>query len=78
MHTNDEILASIRAIEIELEHIRRIVSKRDDSDFDLLRGPKGPTVSFDDSITNSAFDVKCSWPTITPDGNISFEERTNE
>ena len=59
MHINDEILARIRAIEIELEHIRRIASKCDDSDFDLLRGPKGPTVSFDDSITNSVFDVQC-------------------
>ena len=56
MHINDEILASIRAIEIELEHIRRIVSKCDDSDFDLLRGPRG---LIDDSITNSVFDVQC-------------------
>ena len=75
MHTNEEILASIRAIEIELEHIRRIVSKCDDSDFDLLCGPRG---LIDDSITNSAFDVKYFWPKITPDGNIIFEERTNE
>ena len=56
MHTNEEILARIRAIEIELEHIRRIVSKRDDSDFDLLRGTR---VLIDDSITNSVFDVQC-------------------
>ena len=75
MHTNDEILASIRAIEIELEHIRRIVSSHDESDFDLLRGPRG---LIDDSITNSAFDVKCCWPTVSPNGSISFEERTNE
>lgn len=59
MHIDDEILASIRAIEVELEHIRRIVSKCNESDFDLLRGPKGPAVSFDDSITNSVFDVQC-------------------
>ena len=59
MHTNDEILVSIRAIEIELEHIRRIVSKRNESDFDLLRGSKGPTVSLYDVITNSVFDVQC-------------------
>lgn len=56
MHIDDEILASIRAIEIELEHIRRIVSKRDDSDFDLLRGAR---VLIDGSITNSVFDVQC-------------------
>ena len=56
MHINDEILASIHAIEIELEHIRRIVSKRDDSDFDLLRGTR---VLIDGSITNSVFDVQC-------------------
>ena len=59
MHINDEILASIRAIEIELEHIRRIVSKCNESDFDLLRGSRWLTVSFDDSITNSVFDVQC-------------------
>ena len=75
MHINDEILASIRAIEIELEHIRRIASKCDDSDFDLLRGTR---VLIDGSITNSVFDVKCCWPTVSHNGSINFEERTNE
>lgn len=75
MHINDEILASIRAIEIELEHIRRIASKRDDSDFDFLRGTR---VLIDGSITNSVFDVKCYWPTAAHDGNVSFKENINE
>ena len=71
MNTNEEILARIHIIENELEHIRRAAESRDDSDFDLLLGPKGP-VSLDGSITNSVFDVKCCWPTVTHDGNVIF------
>lgn len=77
MNTNEEILSRIHVIENELEHIKRANENRDDSDFDLLLGPKGP-VSFDDSFTNSVFDVKCCWPTVARDKNVSFKEHMNE
>ena len=77
MHTNEEILARIHIIENELECIRRAIENRDDSGPDLLLGPKGP-VSFDDSFTNSVFDVKCCWPTVARDGNVIFKEHANE
>lgn len=77
MHTNEEILSRIHVIENELEHIRRANENRDDSGFNLLLDPKGP-ISFGDSFTNSVLDVKCRWPTVTHDENVSFKEYANE
>lgn len=78
MSTDEELMKKIYMLETELAHIKKVIKRRaDESDSDLFLGSKIP-VSFGDSFTNSVFDVKCCWPTVTRDGNVSFKEYANE